>query len=195
MRDYTNIERYINELIHDIYPQPEDAGHTALSEEVIDQWMSSLVGCKTVLDVGCGEGFTQPMFEKWGVLYTGLCLGEDYINGMKKHRNVVKMDFSFLDYEDNAFDLVFSRHSLEHSPMPLLSLMEWQRVARNWLGLIIPAPEHYGYIGINHYSVMNESQIENLIVRSGWKVIWKDIKRKEDGVPLEYWYMCEKVKR
>jgi SAM-dependent methyltransferase len=194
MRDYTNLERYLNTLAGDIYPQPEDEGHTDLSQEVINRWMSGLTGCESVLDVGCGEGFCQPMFEEWGIKYTGICLGADYLKAKKLERNVQKMDFNFLDYKDESFDLIFSRHSLEHSPMPIISLLEWHRVSKHWLGIVLPAPEHYGFGGLNHYSVMNEAQIEFLISRSGWKVIWKDIKRKDRSTPLEYWYMCEKIK-
>ena len=42
-------------------------------------------------------------------------------------------DYNFLEYPDNSFDLVFSRHSLEHSPFPVLTLMEWYRVARDFM--------------------------------------------------------------
>lgn len=194
MRNYTRIERYINELIYDVYPQPEDIGHTQLTQEVVDRWMSGLIGCESVLDVGCGEAFAQSMFEKWKTDYVGVCLGDDYLKAINMGRTVYKMDYSFLDYADESFDLIFSRHSLEHSPMPILTLMEWYRVSKHWLGIVLPAPEHYGFGGRNHYSVMNEAQIEFLISRSGWKVIWKDIKRDSDGrTPIEYWYMCEKV--
>src|SRR5688572_30174220 len=106
-RDYTNLERYLNMLAGDIYPQPEDEGHTDLSQEVINRWMSGLTGCESVLDVGCGEGFCQPMFEEWGIKYTGICLGADYLKAKKLERSVQKMDFNFLDYKDESFDLVF----------------------------------------------------------------------------------------
>jgi SAM-dependent methyltransferase len=194
MRNYNNMERYLNSLVGDIYEQPPDDGHTALAQEVIDKWMSSLVECKSVLDLGCGNGFCQELFEKWDVEYTGVSLGKDYIVAKENGRNVKKMDFSFLDFPDESFDLCWSRHSLEHSPMPIISLLEWHRVSKHWLGIVLPAPEHYGFGGLNHYSVMNEAQIEFLISRSGWKIIWKDIKRKDRATPLEYWYMCEKIK-
>ena len=199
MRDYKNIDRYLNELLSDIYAQPEDTGHTSLAQRVIDKWMSGLTSCHHVLDVGCGTGFCQPMFEAWNVAYGGVCLGKDFLAARELGRTVRKMDFHFLEYDDNSVDLIFSRHSLEHSPMPLLALMEWRRVSRQWLGLILPAPEHYTYKGLNHYSVMNEEQIMNLLARAGWKPIWKDKEYvdlnvdAERLVPQEYWIMCEKA--
>jgi SAM-dependent methyltransferase len=204
MRDYKHLDRYLTTLAADIYPQPEDEGHTALAYKVIDLWMSRMTSCTSVLDVGCGTGFCEDMFKVWNTEYQGVCLGEDYIVARDLGRKVKKMDFHYLDFPDNAFDLVFARHSLEHSPMPLLALMEWARVARSWLGIILPAPEWYGYKGRNHYSVMNHDQIENLIARAGWKVMWNDIDYRAKGdmkteenpeglIPHEYWLMCEKV--
>jgi len=193
VRDYKHIDSYLSRLLSDIYPQPEDTGHTALAQEVIDLWGNRLAGCKNVLDVGCGTGFCQPMFEAHGIEYTGVCLGNDLLEAQDKKRNVFKMDFNFLEYEDNSFDLVFSRHSLEHSPMPLLTLMEWNRVARNWLGLVLPAPEHYTYEGQNHYSVMNLPQVLAILPRAGWRVMWHDNKPSE-GTPQEYWLFAEKYK-
>ena len=50
MRKYTNIDRYLNTLASDIYPQPLDPLHTERSEEVIMQWCDTDI--KTILDVG-----------------------------------------------------------------------------------------------------------------------------------------------
>ena len=199
MRDWKHIDQYVTALLSDVYPQPEDAGHTALANKVIDHWMSRMTTCHSVLDVGCGTGFCQPMFEKWEVSYEGVCLGEDYIKAQELSRNVRKMDFNFLDYPENYVDMIFSRHSLEHSPMPVLTLFEWARVATNWLGIILPAPEWYGFRGQNHYSVMPMQQIKFLLDRAGWRVIWEEIDelRFEEKNPLslrphEYWIVSEK---
>lgn len=201
MRNWNRHDSYLNELLKSVYPQPEDPGHTSLSQKVINTWMSRMTTCKSVLDLGCGTGFCQPMFEKFNIAYEGVCLGEDYLVACEKGRNVKLMDFSFLEYEDKSFDLLFSRHSLEHSPMPLLTLMEWERVARYWLGIVLPHPDWYGYKGQNHYSVMNHDQIVNLLDNAGWKVLWDDVDkvsvvRVEDEPPVpvnhEFWLMCEK---
>jgi SAM-dependent methyltransferase len=174
MRNWTHHDQYVTKLYGEIYPQPDDSGHTRLAEEIIENWMSKMTTCASVLDLGCGTGFCQSMFEKWNVSYEGICLGEDFLEAGKHGRNVKKMDFNFLDYEDNSFDLLFSRHSLEHSPMPLLTLMEWARVSKNWLGLVLPAPEWYTYRGHNHYAVMNMEQIRNLLDVSGWNILWDE---------------------
>lgn len=198
MRDWSQHDTYVTELYKSIYPQPDDGGHTGLAKKAIDAWMSKMTTCHSVLDVGCGTGFCQPMFEAWQVSYEGICLGEDYLDAQAHGRNVKKMDFNFLDYPDDYVDLIFSRHSLEHSPMPLLTLMEWHRVAKNWLGLIVPAPEWYTYVGQNHYYVLHVEQWKNLLRSAGWKVLWQDIDVRlwndetMETRPHEYWFMCEK---
>jgi len=199
MRDYKHIDQYITSLYSQIYEQPEDAGHTQLAQKVIDQWMSRMTTCKSVLDCGSGQGFCQPMFEKWGLKYEGIAIGEDVIVAQERGRNVKRMDFSFLEYDDNSFDLIFARHALEHSPMPLLTLMEWARVSTNWLGIVLPAPDWYTYKGQNHYSVMNWEQIHVLLDVAGWRILWDEIKMLHPNpkeptqiLPHEYWIMSER---
>lgn len=197
MRNYDNIDRYINKLYADIYEQPEDVGHLKLAQKVVTHWMSRLTTCHSVLDVGCGQGMCQFMFEQWGTRYEGIALGEDVVKAQELGRNVKRMDFSFLDYPDNSFDLIFARHAWEHSPMPLITAMEWNRVATNWLGVVLPAPEWYGFVGRNHYSVMTMEQAKNLLDVAGWRVVWEDIATlrygdETDPRPHEYWLMLEK---
>jgi SAM-dependent methyltransferase len=194
MRNYENFDYYLTKLVGEIYEQPEDPGHTALAQKVIDFWMARLTSCTSVLDVGAGQGMCQSMFEKWGIKYEGVALGVDVIEAQKMARNIKKMDFSFLEYENDSWDLVFSRHSVEHSPAPLLTLMEWYRVSRQWLGLVVPAPESYGYVGRNHYYVLHQEQWFNLLVNAGWRVIWSDVEygNTETPKPLEYWIFAEK---
>lgn len=201
MRDWSRYDGYLNKILEDVYPQPEDKGHTELARRVIYHWMSRLPSCKSVLDLGCGTGFCQEFFERFNVSYEGVCLGDDYLVASEKQKNVKMMDFSFLDYPDESFDLLFSRHSLEHSPFPLMTLMEWQRVSKQWLGLVVPAVEWYGYFGKNHYYVLHPDQWKNLLDRAGWKIIWhevaelwKDEKDPGSSTPHEYWMFCEKVR-
>jgi SAM-dependent methyltransferase len=186
MRNYKHVDMYISTLLNDIYPQPGDKGHATWTRDVIENWVSKLSGCKSVLDVGCGVAYAQYMFANLGIPYTGVCLGKDYLVAKLRNKNVYNYDFNFLPFENGSFDLVFSRHALEHSPMPLISLMEWHRVAKNWLCLVLPDPEYWGWAGQNHYSVMNDIQARYLIARAGWHVIWFEQKNNELR------YMCEK---
>ena len=186
MRDYTYIDKYYDELLGDVYAQPTDSGHTKLSNEVIREWIFPL-HISSVLDVGAGEGDAQILLEQKGIGYTGIAIGEDVVKGKKAGHNLVEGDFNFLSY--TGFDLVLSRHSLEHSPFPLITLMEWHRVSNHYLCLVLPNPLHYTYVGRNHYSVMEAHQAGWLLRRAGWKVK-KFYLSKE-----EIWFLAEKVSR
>jgi len=219
MRNYTEIDKHLDSLREDIYPQPVDEGHTDWATTAIDEMMPE-EKVESVLDVGCGEGFCAPIFEKIGVKWFGVTLGDD--DFAKAHTTypdrVMKGDFTFLGWlKDEGFDMIFARHALEHSPMPLITLMEWHRVASRWLLLIAPAPEYWLYKGKNHYAVMNQDQISWLLKLSGWLPVLfdtmttfhedyvyhfaKGAKKDKDGkikfppseLDVEYRYLCRKV--
>lgn len=192
LRDYNNLERYLNELQGDIYAQPPDDGHQAAIVDVTQRWMANLQGLQTVLDAGCGQGQAFVELKKYAkVRVAGVTLGADADICISQGLEVYHYDMSFLPFEDSEFDLIFARHSLEHSPMPLITLMEWHRVARQWLLLIVPNIEEFGPTGRNHYYVLWPDQWRNLLHRAGWHPIWED----HHTEPMEYRFMCEKGKR
>lgn len=187
-RDFTNLNIYLNELMNDDYGQVPDDGHTLMAQQVMNSWIRNMTTCHSVLDVGCGAtAFLSETFESMGMKYEGITLAKDGVAAQNLGKNVKIMDMSFLEYPDESFDLIFARHVLEHSPMPLLTLMEWRRVAGSWLCVILPNAEHYGWTGLQHYSVLHPKQVEFLFERSGWHIIWTDFTN-----PTELRYMCEK---
>lgn len=199
MRDYAKIDGYLDKLVEDIYPQPQDPGHTAWAAESIQAFMRESSGVNSVLDVGCGEAFCQDFFDVYGVNYVGICLGDDYKVALQKGRTVEEYDFSFLPYGDNSFDMLYARHSLEHSPMPLLTLMEWRRVTNNYVALVLPAPEHWRYVGKNHYFVLLQEQWGNLFDVAGFNIIDTHVKKErmsldetDPEVEIEFWYLLKK---
>lgn len=198
MRDYKNIDAYLDRLINDIYPQPQDKRHTEWAKDAIEYFLY-FVGkdISSVLDLGCGEGFCQDLFE--GKEYLGVAWGEDVVKARENGKNVTEADFSFLGGVDGVFDLLFSRHSLEHSPFPLLTLMEWHRVSKRYLAVVLPDPAFWLYVGRNHYYVLNVEQWENLFDVAGWKIITctkkSAIMSEEENaqpVDIEFWYLLEK---
>lgn len=213
MRDYTRFDKYVDQLQQDIYPQPPDAGHTEWALEALTMIP---IEVNTVLDVGCGEGFLAVEFNKHEIGWAGITLGEkDYQKGNENGLSIYLGDYTFLECENNAADMVFARHALEHSPFPIITLMEWHRVASKYLLLVAPAPEYWNYNGQNHYSVANEDQLWWWLARAGWNIIKREYLRTDNksflkyympdnkerdevkypGSPVivEYRYLCEKV--
>lgn len=190
MRDFSNFNLYLNAILGDDYGQEPDSGHTAMIREVIHKWVTKMTTCKTVLDVGAGAvAIAEPFFKELGIEYTGIALGLDSHKAQKIGKNVLNMDMNFMEFQDYSFDFIFARHVVEHSPMPMLTLMEFHRVAKSWMCLIVPDPKHYGRVGLQHYSVLEADQWEFLAERAGWGTIWKDMSN-----PTEFRFMFEKRK-
>ena len=169
--DWSYIESHYRELEkEDVYEQPDEPTRTEITKQILQ--MAPLEHYESVLDVGCGYGYAQELFSNCD--YAGLTLcEEEYKKARKLGRTVLYMDYNFPRL-GREFDLIFSSHSLEHSPFPLITLMEWHRVGKTLL-LIVPNPDYYGYVGKNHYSVAAPSQVRWWLRRAGWEVKWRHI--------------------
>lgn len=188
-RDYSVFNSHLNILADDDYGQVPDKGHIRMIRAVFHHWISKL-DAKSVLDVGCGSvAIAEPFFRSLGVEYTGIALGLDAQKAKAKGKNVMNMDMTFTTFKDRTFDLIYARHVAEHSPMPLLTLMEWYRISKAWLCLIVPDPRYYGRTGLNHYSVLDIDHWNFLAERAGWSMIWRDLSN-----PTEFRMMFEKKK-
>ncbi len=187
MRDYRNIDHYLNILDSDIYAQPLDVEHTKRCKDTVLKWCDAKLA--TVLDVGCGQGVAFPFFKSVNLEVTGVTLGVDFGVCVKEYPDVkvVEADMHFLPFESESFDIVFARHVLEHSPMPLLALMEWNRVARDRLIVVLPSAEKEVVGGKNHYYVLPKLQWKHLFKRAGWV-----IQEEDDGCDFEYRFYLRK---
>lgn len=207
-RDYRRFGKYVTKLSGDVYAQPPDEGHTAWATSAARALCSIPEGCETILDVGCGQGFMQPVLEnELGLAWTGVTIGEDYRVCEKAGLSVREADMSFLPFKDNEFDLIFARHVLEHSPFPVITLMEWRRVCKGWMILISPSPDMWGVRGRNHYAMLWDDQLEWLLERSGWNILHETELTEFDEEYLrfakhepvedrtvEYRMLCEQIK-
>jgi len=224
MRDYSQIDMYLDKLQSDIYAQPEDAGHTDAANAAIDWLQRTILDTfkihliTSVLDVGCGQGFCRDIFLNKAIYWHGVTLSpEDYDVCKSKYYNVDFADISFLPYVNEHFGCVFARHILEHSPMPLLTLMEWYRVSDRFAFIVLPAPEYWTVCGRNHYYVLPKQNWECLFTTANWKVLksfdmkmshpafynhwlpdkdraFKDADLEEHGDKIvEYWFLLEKI--
>lgn len=184
-RDYTFFKECVENLTGDVYAQPPDEGHKEWAKEALD-WIMTTIYVDTgavgqrVLDVGCGQAFMAPLFARHGFFWEGVTIGDDYkaarafLSGQNMNPDLVKeADMTFLPFENNVYDLIFARHVLEHSPFPVITLMEWHRVAKRkgWLCLVAPAPHWWLYGGRNHYSIVPKENLVWWLRRSGWEPV------------------------
>lgn len=207
MRDYSRFDKYLDSLYDDIYPQPVDAGHTEWAEDALD-WCLPSLDIDTVLDVGCGTGFCFDKLTSLGFTYSGITAShEDYEEANKFGRDVTLGDMTYLTCLDDSVDLILARHVLEHSPFPIITLMEWRRVSKKYLLLITPAPDYWSYAGKNHYSMAEIGQLKWWLHRAGWNVLTRNdlltsdelyskhapTWNPEDVRVVEYRLLCEKT--
>ena len=181
-RDFSRIDRFLDSLVSDVYPEEPSELHTSITASTIETLHKDgfLKAGQRVLDIGCGQGLALEMFDKIGLKATGLTLGSDAAVCRGKGFDVLEMDQNFMDFPDASFDVLWCRHVLEHSVMPLFTLSEYKRVCKPG-GVIyveVPAPETAARheFGKNHYSVFPNSswvsQFEKvgLIVERSWVV-------------------------
>lgn len=170
---YARLHRFIAaRLAADLYPERRDPGHERVTSDVLDRIDTTwgLRG-KRVLDVGCGQGVALEKFAAYGAIATGLTFGEDFEACRKHGLDVHEMDMSFLEFPDETFDLVFARHSLEHSLFPYFTLDGLCAVLKHggMLYAEVPAPDTSAnhQRNRNHYSCLTRSSWEALFERVG----------------------------
>jgi len=176
--------KFYNEWLYTahIYDEGSSPMHETLTKQVIDQYVLPLNIPKNgkILDLGCGPVyFLNYMKEKGYTDLTGVSLSpEDVRMCEEKGHTVKKYDMSFLPqkdgYYDESVDFIFLRHSLEHSPYPIFSLMEYNRVLKQFgkMYIEVPAPdcERKHEWNLNHYSIMGTEQLAALLVRTGFNI-------------------------
>lgn len=98
---------------------------------------------QSILDVGCGEGFTLFRLEKEkiGEKLEGIdAVGEAIDIGKKLHPNLTLKtgDVYNLRYEDDSFDVVLCTEVLEHLEFPRKALKELIRVSQKYVLITVP---------------------------------------------------------
>jgi len=97
----------------------------------------------SILDVGCGEGFTLNRLKanNIGEKLEGIEYSEDAIVIGKKiypEIKITKGNIYKLPYKDNSFDLVLCTEVLEHLENPEEGLRELIRVSKKYLVISVP---------------------------------------------------------
>ena len=176
--------KFYNEWLYTahIYDEGDSQMHEKLTTQVVEKYIDPLNIAKDakILDLGCGPGyFLDEMKKREYSDVTGVTLSPGDINICKNKGHIVKeYDLSFIPQKDGYFDesvdFIFLRHALEHSPYPIFSLMEYNRVLKQGgkLYIEVPAPdcERKHEWNLNHYSILGEQQLAALLDRTGFAI-------------------------
>ncbi|OGH09014.1 MAG: hypothetical protein A2152_01985 [Candidatus Levybacteria bacterium RBG_16_35_6] len=101
------------------------------------------LGINSILDVGCGEGFTLKRLKQKAIgnKFTGVDSSKEAITlGKKENPNLDLRvgDIYNLKFKDNSFDLVLCMEVLEHLKEPEKALAELKRTSKKYLLLSVP---------------------------------------------------------
>ena len=176
--------KFYNEWLYTahIYDEGDSQFHKELTTQVVKTYIDPLNLAKDakIVDLGCGPGyFLDEMKERAYTNVTGVTLSPGDIKICEdKGHTIKKYDLSFLPqkdgYHDESVDFIFLRHALEHSPYPIFSLMEYNRILKQGSKIYIevPAPdcERKHEWNLNHYSILGEQQLLALLNRTGFDV-------------------------
>lgn len=176
--------KFYNEWLYTahIYDEGNSPMHENLTKDMVTKIIDPLNIPKDakILDLGCGPGyFLDAMKDRGYTDVTGVTLspGDIAICETKGH-TIKKYDLSFIPqkdgYYDESVDFIFLRHALEHSPYPIFSLMEYNRLLKQGSKIYIevPAPncERKHEWNLNHYSILGEEQLAALLTRTGFDI-------------------------
>jgi len=196
--DLVKLRFYVDYLYQThIYDEGESGFHKDLTAQVVKGYIDPLNLPKDahILDLGCGPGyFLDEMKDRRYTNVTGVTLspGDIKICESKGH-TIKKYDLSFIPqrdgYNDESVDFIFLRHAFEHSPYPIISLMEYNRLLKQNGKLYIEVPQpncdRKHEWNLNHYSIFGEQQLAALLQRCGFEIdafntIEFDLQAKKD---------------
>lgn len=176
--------KFYNEWLYTahIYDEGEAQFHQQLTTQMVESYIDPMDLPKDalIMDMGCGVGYFLDEMKTRGYTNTvGVSLSPADIKAAKDKGHTVKeYDMSFIPqvdgFYDETVDFMFCRHSLEHSPYPILTLVEYNRLLKlkSKIYIEVPAPEcdrKHEY-NLNHYSILGESQWNALLIRTGFAV-------------------------
>lgn len=178
--EINKFKQYEEEAYKTVYAEPEETFHRKLIPKMVADFIPqfNLKHDDVVFDIGCGPGvFLQEMKDLHYTNVTGFTLSkEDYEICISKGLNCKMESMSDIDYEDGTVDFIWCRHSLEHSPYPLFTLFEFNRLMREGgkAYIEVPAPDcdrpHES--NPNHYSILGNAMWSNLFIKAGFKILF-----------------------
>ncbi len=174
---YQRLEKFIQDRIgSDIYPEKPQEPHISITKLMIEKTEKyKKVSGSKILDAGCGQGFALEVFCQKGGKCIVVTLGEDYSICKRKGLDVFEMDQSFLEFEAESFDIIWSRHAIEHSLFPLFTLDGFYSALKNEgvLYVEVPSPSTSARheANPNHYSCFTGKVWASLFEKAKFRIL------------------------
>lgn len=166
---------FLQEIEMEAYPETPMDLHTEITQLAFERLgeFTTIGSGMRVLDVGCGQGPALRLFREKGAQVVGTTLNNTDLEVCRAQGFAVHaMDQSFMDFKDSSFDLIWARHVLEHSIMPLYTLHEFHRLLADEGLLYLEVPDADTDAGHawnkNHYSVFTKQSWFALFDKAGF---------------------------
>lgn len=174
---------YYSHVLSAGYDDSPKTSHPDTMTDVIERFLDPLGLPKDskILDLGCGSGdFLDDMRTRGYTDVTGITLNRDDHTACedKGHTSLRYKDTNFLDDRDESVDLLFARRSLERTPFPYITLLEYNRVLRPQRHLYVEVSDPRCDIANKNkkdlYSLMDRDMWISLLHRAGFDVDWHE---------------------
>ena len=176
--------KFFNEWLYTAHMVEEELPeyNRDLTNKMVENYIDPLNLPKdyVILDMGCGSGyFLDAMKERGYTNLTGITLSltETKICKDKGH-NIKNYDMTCVPqkegYYDESVDFIFCRQTIEHSPYPIITLAEFNRLLKEKGKIYIETP--FPDTDLNHeyspnkYSVLGIKQWDALLNRAGFSL-------------------------
>lgn len=138
-----------------------------------------------LLDVGCGEGYFLEYVERHYDVY-GVDVSEYCIREARHRTNRAKLSIgsiTYMDYEDESFDVITCFDVLEHLENPEMAIQECRRVLKSGGVLVTRVPntsslgckckkeEWFGYRDTTHASLLSNEEWFEVLQKSNFKIL------------------------
>lgn len=176
--------KFFNEWLYTshLYDEGESELHKKITDEVVKTYIKPLKLKKdaNILDIGCGYGyFLDKMKADKYTNLTGITLSESNAKlARERGHDIKEYDPTFIPqkdgYIDESVDFIFLRHTLHHSPYPVFSLVEYNRLLKQGgkIYIEVPSPDcdRKHEFNNNIYSILGKTQLIALLMRTGFKI-------------------------
>jgi SAM-dependent methyltransferase len=166
-KEMTEIYRNIKTLARDRVTDLNEPSTRFISSSLDSQ-------AKTLLDIGCGNGYFLQEAQKAGYQVHG-CDVFDELEA--KGIAYTKGDILHLPFADNSFDIVTCHHTIEHIPDLEQAIAELKRVARKQVIVTTPCQRWFYYtldLHVNFFPNQPLLQRVMKMQKSVCKKIWGD---------------------
>ena len=134
MNKQLKLKFYYDHVLSSVYSEGESPFHQQITKDVLTRFIDpeNVPKDARIIDLGCGPGyFLNEMRDRGYTNTLGISLSREDIEMCQRNGHATRLsDMNFLEERDESVDFLFCRHSIEHSPFPYITLLEYNRALK-----------------------------------------------------------------